>query len=232
NDLQAFGGGIGQGLFAIDVLARAQGVHDDGLVQMVGYGDDHGVDGFLGQQFAMRGVGHCAAGAARVAFDPAEGAIETPFVGVDEAHDFGLRMLLERVHQLLPARAPADPAAGDAVAGGGAGGAAAGVAASRAPACNRVRRVISMRGLQGDYNSDYPANLAFASWLGAGGHLTARSEESRGPCFSADGTDITPAALKAGLPSLEASLRADSFEVERQSSIAAVQMASISLAQT
>jgi hypothetical protein len=42
-----------------------------------------------------------------------------PLIGVDDTHDFGLRMLLERVHQLLPAHARADDADGDAVAGSG-----------------------------------------------------------------------------------------------------------------
>ena len=36
-------------------------------------------------------------GAAGAALNAAKGAIETAFVGVHEAHDFGLRMLLERI---------------------------------------------------------------------------------------------------------------------------------------
>ena len=83
---------------------------------MIGYGDHHRVDGFLRQHFAMRRVD---SGAVRPAFDPRDGACEPAFIGIAEAHDFGARILLERVHQFLAARACADHAHGDAVVGRG-----------------------------------------------------------------------------------------------------------------
>ena len=78
---------------------------------MLGYGGHHRIDGFLRQQFALPSVDLRAA-----ALDPAPSAIQPPFVRIDQAHDFGLRMLLERSHRLLPARARANHADDDELA--------------------------------------------------------------------------------------------------------------------
>jgi hypothetical protein len=135
-DLARLEHGIGEGFFAIDVFAAVErGQGDDG-VGVVGRGDHHGIDIFLGQQLAVIAVGlagailagaplpgvelvrppargFASAGAMLGALGPVPGEVTAAFaVDVTDGHDLHFGELRERGQVLHALAAQADAGEG------------------------------------------------------------------------------------------------------------------------
>ena len=104
NHFEAFGGAEGEGLLAVHVFAGGNGVQHHGLVPMIGSGDEHGFDGFVGEDRAV------VARFASLATHAVDGALHAALVGVAYCRDLGSARGRQVAHELVRARAATDDA--------------------------------------------------------------------------------------------------------------------------
>ena len=102
---------VGQGLFAVDVLARVEGLDHVLFVPMIRRSHGNHVDAGVGQHFLVAGID------LGPPVGPCLGSLETSGIGVADAGDLGARDLLDRFEQFLGPRADGDHANRDAVIG-------------------------------------------------------------------------------------------------------------------
>jgi len=103
---------IGERLLTINVLAGAEGIHDDPFVPVIRRGDDDGIDRAIGQQILVALVN------LRAAVEALLGPGDPAFVGIDDAHDLIAGQRQQALHQLVGTRPGSDNSDLDFVIGG------------------------------------------------------------------------------------------------------------------